>query len=668
MGFVRSKNKNKNKLTSLKSFKKQPSFNDAKPEGIDFAAPSIIKETLPKEINDEGIKLSDYAVEIGGTAVPVRYFRSFFAEIMSGNTWAGMLDSLVLGEFGEGDVDIAVHVRPASNNKELDEIGRRIAGLLSDRAEEKNVSKLDAMEDEIRDLKLRQQRIRMNIERSYRVSIQAVASGNDWSSLKKYCNALVNLFGGKSIVLRSADGYQLDALKSILPTTKEDLVHKEHFFSLETSNVADLFLFGLGGISHRTGIIIGKDLIGRPTWLDGWHPSLMNQHMVIMGRSGAGKTYSIFTIIHRSVHIGIHHCIIDWKGEYGDFLILMGCPYIEFSETSKDRINPYDVDITEEKNGDRYVDIEEAVNNVQAIVFKMITTYERSDLTGEVKVFINHAIREQYKELEITRDPTSIYSSGGFNNKDRFSTRKLKKMPELSGLYKKMKESNIEDVVKVSKILKMFTKQGGAPSYSIFDGQSTVKLKRSPLFGFAINKLDPEIMRPLGLAVITRWTTEKWAKKYPELKKRLVIEECQNIFNDEDIGEVWAESAYREHRSTNTSICAISQGLEVYTRSKAGVAAVKNSPIKLIGIQEPIDIESVRGKLDLSEGEANYLINEAGKGDLIVKLDHESTAVHVDTTDYEHLLFTSDPNDPKYWERKELVKNKLKQQELQGMR
>ncbi|NHN34895.1 DUF87 domain-containing protein [Paenibacillus sp. S3N08] len=642
-----------------KPYKKQPDFDDAKPEGIDFISPSIIRETLPKELSAEGIKMTDYAVEVGGTAVPVRYYRSFFAQISAGNTWAGMLDSLVVGDFGEADMDFAIHVRPSANDRELDAIGRRITGLLSDLASEKDVSKRDSMMDEVKDLKARQGRIRRNTERSYRVSIQAIASGTDWKALKKYCNSLVKRFSGKSIILRSADGRQLDALRAILPLTTSE-VPKEHFLSFETSNVADLFPFGYGGISHRTGIILGREIfMGKPVFLENWHPDLTNQHACVIGRSGAGKTYVVMTLVNRNTHIRRRVGILDWKGEYRDYMIAMNCPFIELSQHSQDRINPYDVDITEMPDGSRYVDIEEAANFVQALVYKMISVYDRNILTGEVKVFISNSIRTQYEDAEITEDPESLFTASSTGDGKFRIGRTYKKMPELNGLHDMMEKSDKEAVRIAADIFIQFTKTGKAPSMSIFDGQSTVSVKDAPIFAIALNRLDKDIMRPLGLVAAQRWITEKWAKKNPDIKKLEVIEEAQNIFNDPDVGGVWAESSYREGRSTNTGIISVTQGLEVYTKSAAGIAAIKNSPIKIIGLQEKIDIDSVQGMLNLSEGEAHFLVNQASRGKVVLKIDNESTILQVQATKFEHMLFTTDPNDPAYAQRKIYIRDLL---------
>lgn len=631
--------------------------DSGKASGMDFASPSMIKETLPGDMTFEKTKADSYAVEVGGTIAPARFFRSFFVEISSGNTWAGMLDSLIRSKQGNGDVDLVLHVQPSANDKELDEIGRRLAGLLSDISDEKDVRKIDAMRDEIADLKQRQKRIRLNVERSFKVGIQVIVSAPSWSSLMKICRSLIQRFAGKSLYLRSTDGWQLSALQGVLPTAADCKHAPEHILSLESSNVADLFPFGGGSLNHRTGVVIGKDSKGRPVMLDNWHPDLVNYHIAIMARSGAGKSFFIQLFGLRSTHVGRQVGAIDWKGEYGDFCKMIGCPYIELSEHSKARLNPYDVDITELADGSLFVDIEEAANAVQATAFKMISVYDRTVLTGEVKVFIGTAIREQYADLEIDSDPESLYSVSSQEVDGQFRIHRTRKdMPVLSGLFDKMQASTSQAVRNASELLRPFTVKGTMKSYAIFDGQSTVELKKAPFFAFAINRLDAEIMRPIGLFVTQNWMMERWAKKYPDVQKNMIIEECQNIFLDEDFGAVWAERAYREGRSTNTGIASVTQGLEVFTRSQAGMAAIKNSPIKIIGIQEALDIDAVRGKLALTEGEADFLVYQARKGDMLVKVDNQSVIVHVDASPHEHMMFTSDPNDPAYKERKRYIR------------
>lgn len=136
----------KRKKTTKEKDIQRIAAEDTRATGIDFISPSFIKETLPSETGIEG-RYNDYFVEVGATTEPVRYFRSFFAEISGGNTWAGMLDHMILGEFGKGDVDLAVHVEPVDNSEELENIKKRIRAIESDLMNEKDQAKAADLQD-----------------------------------------------------------------------------------------------------------------------------------------------------------------------------------------------------------------------------------------------------------------------------------------------------------------------------------------------------------------------------------------------------------------------------------------------------------------------------------------------------------------------------------------
>ncbi|WP_052329960.1 VirB4 family type IV secretion system protein [Thermicanus aegyptius] len=618
---------------------------DRKKGPQDFVVPSAVEEQFTHTL------LTD---AFGGE----RYARAFHVDVLSGYTWFGMFDGLSdVAERFDGDVDIAIHVEPTQVDHELKALDKKLSDLYADRWSEGNPSRAAALDDEIADVKERQRRLRMNIERTYRTRIEVIASSQNKDRLISMSKTLAKSYAARSLYLRPLDGMQLEALKSIVPITKEVKTPSYHTMTLETSNLADFFLFSSASLSHTTGPIIGHDLNMRPVWLDTWAPGLPNQHMVVIGRSGAGKTYTTMLLVFRSLLSGIQHAILDWKGEYGDFAALVGAPYLELYENSPDRLNPFDLDIAEDLSGTRFVDIESAVNFVQALVFKMLRVYEDAQnpvVTTDVKIAVNHLIRELYSERGITRNPESLYvhqrGREGFG-----AAMKRKEMPTLLDLYHKLREQPQKDVQRAAQVLKQFTREGGAPSYAIFDGQSTADFGEAPFLIIALNRLDKEIMRSVALAATTHWITERWAKRRPKVKKRILIEEAQNLFNDPDIGAPWVESAYRELRAYNAGVVAVTQGLEVFMRTQSGIAALKNSTIKIIGKQEKTDIESVADVLNLTEGESEFVI-QALRGEVLVRIDDEGAFVKIKSCPWEHMAFTTDPNDPAYWERKRLVR------------
>ncbi|WP_051302500.1 VirB4 family type IV secretion system protein [Salibacterium aidingense] len=635
--------KQKRKQKKRREVKQTPSDKTV-PTGIDFVSPTLVKETLPEESGVEG-RYNDYLVEVGSTIEQARYYRSFFAEIKGGNTWASMLDPLILGEFGKGDTDVAIHVEPVDLSLELEDVKKRIEGLESDLITEKDDSRAHEMRDEIADLKVRQKRLRTNIEKPFRVSIQSVISSLSIKELKKFTNNLVRRFAGREVYMRSPDGKQLDALYNITPIS-QNYMYKEHSFSYETSNVADLFPFGHGGISHRTGIVLGYDDLGRPIYYDGWHTNLMNHNMVILGRAGGGKTFCTMTLTHRSAHIGIYTVIIDPKGDYRKFVTSMGCPYVDLSPNSKYRINFFDVDIEERNDGEQRVNIEETVQGVRAIVFKMLRIMDDSILTGRVKVKIENLIRKLYRDKGINEDPNSLIDQNKHIVKGNGGTNlynlsgEYKTMPQLGDLFVLMHQEN--DLQEASELLRNFTRYGDSPTQAIFDTQSNVSIQNTAIFAFGLADLDEEIMRPLGLFIATKWQSTKFAKKNRHLRKRVVFDEAQTAMYEPETAQ-WLENEFRTVRFFNTSMCAVTQGFEVFARVEQGLGILKNAPTKIFLRQEPIDIEEVKGKFDLTEGEGSFLVHQAQKGLGIIRVDEEASIIKVDSTPYEFELFKTDP-------------------------
>ncbi|MGA5692688.1 VirB4 family type IV secretion system protein [Cytobacillus pseudoceanisediminis] len=622
---------------------------ETKPEGIDFVVPSLIKETLPDDLTFEGTKVNDYFVEIGATNEFARYFRSYYAEITGGSTLAGMLDPLLVGSYGQADVDVAIHIDPIDTTDELEDIARRVRGIKSDLYREMPDEKREKLRDELSDLEARQRRLRQNIEKPFRVSLQVVTSASDLKVLKKFANNMIRRFSGQDIILRSPDGKQLQALKNITPLSANPF-YKEHTFSFETSNLADFFPFGNGKISHNSGVIWGRDHLGRPIFYDAWDRTLMNRNAVITGGSGAGKTFSILRLVHHDTLRGIRHVIICPKGDYKRYIEEMGCPYIDLGVHSPYKINFFDVDIEEVNiNGTlvKKVNLEETVIAVRAIVFRMLKILDESSLTGIAKVRIENKIRELYRERGITDHPESLFEEHQqpqFDeaNQPLFSmSKQMKRMPQIGDLYLKLKDD--EETAVVAELLKNFTNHGDAPTQAIFDTQSTVKIQDTPLFGFGLSELDADIMKPLGLFVATKWLSTKFSHKDRHIRKRMVVDEAQIPMADPETAQ-WLENEFRIVRFFNTSMVAVTQGFEVFTRSEFGLGILKNAPTKLFLKQDSIDIDDVQKKFNLTDYEAEFLTTDAGEGLGILRINEERSKIQVASSPFEQMLFETNPD------------------------
>jgi len=156
--------------------------------------------------------------------------------------------------------------------------------------------------------------------------------------------------------------------------------------------------------------------------------------------------------------------------------------------------------------------------------------------------------------------------------------------------------------------------------------------------------MDEDIMRPIGLFVATKWVWEKFGKNW-KIKKRIVTDESQTMMDENSIETAkWLEDAYRRARKRNISMCAITQGFEVFLRLPQGMGILKNASTKFLLRQESIDISAVQDRFSLSEGEAEFLLT-ASKGYGIVKVNNDASIFYGDVTESEYNMFTSDPND-----------------------
>lgn len=617
--------------------KKQPSLFDGAPAVVDFLAPSVVREAAPGERSAAG-RATHYWVEVGATAEPVRYYRSFHGSVTGGGTRYGLLDLLYVGDFGDGDCDAAIHVRPTDTGRELARIRHRIAAIESDLLSEPSGADRSDMRRQLADLYARRDRLRTGVEKLFYVTIQAVGSATSLDAARRYWNAMVRLLAGRGVVLRACDTFQLPAWLAASPLGSDVFRRFGLFRTMETSNVADLMsAFGLGGISHRSGVVLGVDELGRLVFYDGWHPRLENANIVIFGRSGAGKSVAVKTLTYRSAIAGIRTAIIDWEREYRVVVEAAGCPYVDIGPNSKNCLNIFDVDVEEDEEGRRTVHLEESIKAVEAVVLRMLRTMDPSLITGAFRVKLTQAVRRLYAQRGITEDPDSLFTAApGFEVGLR-----RKEMPTLSDLVALL-QSDPETAPQAA-ILKTFTRGGGSPSQAVFDGQTTVELGDFPILGFGLADLDEEVMRPIGTFVVTKWVWERVAKRHRWQKKRILVDEAQVAMSEPE-SAAWLENAFRRARKLNVSMCAVTQGFEVFQRVPQGAGILKNAPTKVLLKQESVDIDAVKGHFNLSEGEAMYLL-KVRKGEGILRVGEESCRIYFELMPEELALFETNPNE-----------------------
>lgn len=647
------KKKQPNKSIGNKKYIKKQSEKEKKENILtgssikDVVAPSCVREVMPHDQTIEG-KANNYYVEVGtSTGEMARYFRAFYAAFTGIYTYYGMLSRLYDGNYGKGDCDVVVRINPADRSAVMMELSRKIAGIESDMINEKDKNKITAMLQEVEDLKSQQERLRLELEKLFRVSVIASMSGNNLEELNQNVNLMSKSLEGSSIYMRACDTWQLDAVMGTTPLGKKPL--QVACRNMETSNVAHMFPFGTGGLSFKDGILLGLDNHGKPVFVNLWGLNAYNA--VILGRTGSGKSYAAKRIIDLLTLEGGRVAIIDPEQEFLPLVKARGCPYISLTAEGEDRINLFDVEEEEEEDGSKTVNIEETITGIMPIIFKMVRNIDENFLTGQVKLLLQEKMYELYQQFEITEDVESLYEPA--SNKegviDLSRSKRKKRMPMLIDYYNLIKQDS--ELENVAQCIRAYTREGRSKSQAIFDCETNVDMRHAPMIGLSVKGLG-EMMKPIAMYVVTNWLQRKFVFKNPKQKKMVVIDEAQVPMQDPEMSK-WVGNAFRMSRKRNTSMVAITQGFNVLLQTVDGEAIMEQSPFKFILKQSDTDVQSVKGRLNLTDGELGFILT-AGTGECIIKAGDESVKCSVMADKESDQLYNTDPN--RYQEKENIEK------------
>ena len=150
------------------------------------------------------------------------------------------------------------------------------------------------------------------------------------------------------------------------------------------------FRSGPKDMDKREGTLLGMDLRSRTTvFTDIFSPEAMNGHMVVMARSGAGKSYFTKLRVLREALRGIPVYLIDPEGEYGVITrALGGVVFVPGSPGYG--LNPFVVGYTEEG------DLTKRVSSLCSLIGVML----EGDVDQDLKAVIDRCLTGFYaKEL-----------------------------------------------------------------------------------------------------------------------------------------------------------------------------------------------------------------------------------------------------------------------------
>ena len=575
-------------------------------------------------------RTSEEYMKVGG-----KYVRSFLLNGYPSIVQVGWLEDLYSFD---GDVDTVIHVIPSDERGALDQLTAKITQFeaqLEMESKKGNIRNITSLQDKISSLIAQRRALEQNYENLYYIQIGANIYDDSVESLKKQTEKLIGKLKGSRINVDEMYLRQEESYKSVLPIGQSFV--KDKFRNFNSGALSACFPFYYSEISHKNGTFLGinSDTM-TPVFVDFYDRSILNNsNASVFGQAGSGKTFFVSLLTLRSAIKGIRTIIIDPEGEYKKICDIVGGANLKISPDAKSGINPFDIEEEIDDEGVVFVDIKSKVADILNLIAVMV-----GGLTNEAKATVAHVIGETYKEAGITEDPNSLYEIGNFFDEStgELIQKRKKPMPTLSNLrnnlekYRKSAETNVEILSPIVNTLGMFCKGG---IYDMFDRQTSDNLKDffdAPVVNFDISQLEESVLRPIGMYIAMTWTWEKFVKKNPKIKKRIVCDEAWMLVNKNMAGHEFTaqflENCARRIRKRNGGLLVASQNFMEFADNPQGRAVLTNTVVNILLKQNPTDIDAVQEVFKLSGGEKQYLLT-AKRGQILIRMNDESSQVYV---------------------------------------
>ena len=440
--------------------------------------------------------------------------------------------------------------------------------------------------------------VERGISRLYHRTMMVSVYAKDRESLREigqkvtsHCRS--NLAGARPLTFRQGRG-----LAAMIPAGRRGTSNPD---VTDSDTILRMFPFGPPDLCEGEGTLFAMDLRSRtPVIYDPFSPSSMNAHMVVMARSGAGKSFLTKLRVVREAMRGVPVYLIDPEGEYSTIAEKLGGE-VFVPGTPGYGLNPFIVRYTGQG------DLAQRVSSLSSLVNVMLEGKVDLDLKASIdRCLMDFYLGELDKFSEEERAGARLGSGG---------------MAAFHDFLKTPGCRDVEGGQRLFHLLSLFS-TGSARYLMEKDARDLVNDEAS-VTSFNLKNLTGTL-KPVATAMCAEVV---WGLGVSDPKPRLlVVDECWTMLATPSGAEALITIAKRA-RKYSLGLMSITQDVQDFLSEDksggvitghAGRSLLQNSATKLALSQDPAALPMVVDALALSDSNGAFLAGALrGQGILV---------------------------------------------------
>lgn len=430
--------------------------------------------------------------------------------------------------FNMEGVKVVMNLEPYEKNKAVKMIDRSLQELMSQSEQSYKASSIIDKQTHIKTLVNLLQMLQNDNETLFKVNMHftVYAKGKTNKNVKKRIRRITSEEG-----FDITDNFCMQRQAVISSNLSAFDAMPEYARAIHSSTVAAVFPFVLSSVMDDKGILLGESK-GFPVIADFFRRDneRVNSNMVIMGRSGSGKSFATKTILSQLAVENSKIFILDPEDEYSVLAHNIGGKVIDVGTATEGRINPFHI-ITSLESDERA----EGSNNF-SVHLQFLEQFFREILSGidpQSLEYLNNLIVE-------------VYAVKGINRRTDLTTVKAEDYPTFDDLYalvcEKLEQATVNFDVENLRILKNFIAKfsGDGRDSMLWNGSSSLSIKENfTVFNFrSLLSNHNQAIANAQMLLVLRWLDNEIIKnrdfnlKYNTDRKIIVAIDEAHVFID----------------------------------------------------------------------------------------------------------------------------------------